>query len=288
MRISRRLAVGLVSPLSLLLVVGGLVPAAILFAYSFYEYSLFQITPAFHFTWYRTIVSDSVYRTVTWNTLAIAIPTVLATVVGGYTIAYFLAFKAKRSRTPIFALVVISMLASYLARIYAWRTLMGDNGIINSTLRAAGVIHHPIGWLIFSRVPVILAEVNLYLPIATLILFASLSGIPFELEEAARDLGAGRLQALRRVIVPPTGAALVGAGALSFFLSAGDYVTPAFLGGVSTSQTLGTTIATAISTEGNYPLGSALSFGTVLIFVVYTVVLVVALRTARLLPRRAR
>jgi spermidine/putrescine transport system permease protein len=288
MRISRRLAVVFLLPLSLLLIVGGLVPAGILFVYSFYDYRLFQLTPAFHTTWYRTILSDPVYRTVTWNTLAIALPTVLATVAGGYTIAYYLAFKAKRSRTPVFALVVISMLASYLARIYAWRTLMGGTGIINSTLMAAGVIRQPIGWLIFSRVPVILAEINLYLPIATLIMFASLSGIPPELEEAARDLGAGRAQALRRVIIPPTGAALIGASALCFFLSAGDYVTPAFLGGVASSQTLGTTIATAITTEGNYPLGSALSFGMVAVFAVYTVVLVVALRAAHFLPRRAR
>lgn len=285
MRISRRLAVVFVSPLSLLLIVGGLVPAAILFVYSFYDYSLFQITPAFHLTWYREIARNGVYRTVTWNTLAIAIPTVVATVAGGYTIAYYLAFKARKSRATLFALVVISMLASYLARIYAWRTLMGDSGIINSTLHAAGLINHPIGWLLFSRVPVILAEVNLYLPIATLILFASLSGIPFDLEEAARDLGAGRLQALRRVIVPPTGGAILGASALCFFLSAGDYVTPAFLGGVASSQTLGTTIATAITTEGNYPLGSALSFGMLLLFVVYTAVLAAALRAFRLLPR---
>jgi spermidine/putrescine transport system permease protein len=288
MRISRRLAVALVLPLSLLLVVGGLVPAGILFVYSFYDYSLFQITPAFHTTWYRTIISDPVYRTVARNTFAIAIPTVVATIVGGYTIAYYLAFRARRSRTPIFTLVVVSMLASYLARIYAWRTLMGSNGIINSTLVAAGVIRQPVGWLIFSRVPVILAEVNLYLPIATLILYASLSGIPAELEEAARDLGAGRAQALRRVIIPPTGAALLGAGALCFFLSAGDYVTPAFLGGVASSQTFGTTIATAITTEGNYPLGSALSFGMVAVFVVYTVVLFIGLRAARLFPRHAR
>jgi spermidine/putrescine transport system permease protein len=285
MRISRRLAVVLVSPLSLLLILGGLIPAGILFVYSFYNYDLFQISPAFHLTWYREIVNNPVYRTVMWNTFAIAIPTVVVTVAGGYMIAYYLAFKARRSRTPLFALVVISMLASYLARIYAWRTLMGDSGIINSTLMAAGVINHPIGWLIFSRVPVILAEVNLYLPIASLILFASLSGIPFELEEAARDLGAGRAQALCRVIIPPSGGAILGAAALCFFLSAGDYVTPAFLGGVASSQTLGTTIATAITTEGNYPLGSALSFGMVLVFLIYTIVVASALRAANFLPR---
>lgn len=288
MRMSRRLSVVLVSPLSLLLIAGGLVPVSILFVYSFYDYSLFQISPAFHLTWYREVFSNPVYRTVTWNTFAIALPTVIASVTGGYTIAYYLAFKARRSRTPLFALVVISMLASYLARIYAWRTLMGGSGIVNSTLLATGAIKHPIGWLIFSRVPVILAEVNLYLPIATLILFASVSGISSDLEEAARDLGAGRAQALRRVIIPPSGSTVLGAAALCFFLSAGDYVTPAFLGGVSSSQTLGTTIATAITTEGNYPLGAALSFGMVLVFAIYTLVLGAGLRAARLLPPRAR
>jgi spermidine/putrescine transport system permease protein len=285
MKISRRLAVVLLSPLSLLIFVGGFVPAGILFVYSFYDYSLFQISPAFHFAWYRTIFSDPLYRTVAWNTIAIAVPTVVLTVVGGYVIAYYLAFKAKRLRTPLFALVVISMLASYLARIYAWRTLMGSGGIINSTLEAIGVVHQPVPWLIFSRLPVILAEVNLYLPIAALILFASLSGVAFELEEAARDLGAGRMQALRRVIMPLSGGAILGASALCFFLSAGDYVTPALLGGVASSQTFGTTIASAITTEGNYPLGSALSFVMVMLFLIYAAVLAGGLRAGRLLPR---
>jgi spermidine/putrescine transport system permease protein len=285
MKISRRLAAVLLSPLGLLILLGGLVPAGILFVYSFYDYSLFQISPAFHFAWYRTVFTDPLYRTVAWNTIAIAVPTVVLAVAGGYAIAYYLAFKAQRLRTPLFALVVISMLASYLARIYAWRTLMGSNGIINSTLQAVGIVHHPVSWLIFSRFPVILAEVNLYLPITTLILFASLSGIAFELEEAARDLGAGRAQALRRVIMPLSGGALLGASALCFFLSAGDYVTPAFLGGVASSQTFGTTIATAITTEGNYPLGSALSFVMILLFLVYAAVLATSLHAARLLPR---
>lgn len=285
MRISGRLAAVLLSPLSLLLIAGGLIPAAILFVYSFYDYSLFLISPAFHFAWYRTIFSDPVYRTVAWNTIAIALPTVLLSVAGGYAIAYYLAFKAKRSRTPLFALVVVSMLASYLARIYAWRTLMGSDGIVNSTLQSLGIVHQPVSWLIFSRTPVILAEVNLYLPIVALILYASLSGLPPELEEAARDLGAGKAQSLRRVIMPLSGGALLGASALSFFLSAGDYVTPAFLGGVASSQTFGTTIATAITTEGNYPLGSALSFVMIGLFLIYAFVLFIGLRAAHLLPR---
>src|SRR5262245_27035492 len=112
MRISRRLAAVLLSPLGLLLLAGGLIPAGILFVYSFYGYSLFQITPGFHLSWYRTVLTDPLYRKVAWNTLAIALPTVALTVAGGFAIAYYLVFRAHRSRTPLFALVVVSMLAS--------------------------------------------------------------------------------------------------------------------------------------------------------------------------------
>lgn len=287
MKVTSRLAAGLISPLGLLLVGAVLVPAGILLVYSFYGYTLFQLEPGFHLEWYRQVLGQSLYRKVAWNTFAIAGPTTMISVVGGYAIAYHITFRAKRARTFLLSLVVISMLASYLARVYAWRTLMGEQGIVNSTAQAAGLVHKPIAWLLFSRFAVILAESNLFVPIAALILFASLSGVQPELGEVARDLGAGRFQTLRRVTVPLTGRAVFGAAALTFFLSAGDYVTPVFLGGPISSQTFGTTIATEISTNANYPLGAALSFVMVAGFLVYTLALVVAMRSARLLPKVA-
>jgi spermidine/putrescine transport system permease protein len=264
-----------------------LAPAGILFVYSFYSYDLFQIYPGFHFHWYHQVFSNAIYRTVAWNTVAIALPTTVASIAGGYAIAYYVVFCATRARRLILALVVISMLSSYLARVYAWRTLLGENGIINTGLQWAGAIHGPISWLLFSRLAVILAEVSLYLPIAALILFASLSGVQPELRDVARDLGAGRAETLWRVTLPLSGRALFGAALLTFFLSCGDYITPAFLGGASSSQTFGTTIASAISIEANYPLGAALSFVMVAGFLVYGLGLLGALRFGRLLPRTA-
>ncbi len=274
------------TPLGILLAVGVLAPAAILLVYSFYGFSLFQIRPGFHLDSYRQIFGERVYRTATRNTLAIALPTTLASVAGGYAIAYHIVFVARRARNALLLLVVVSMLASYLARIYAWRTLMGEQGIVNTMLQSAGVTDRPIGWLLFSRLPVILAEINLYLPFTALVCFASLSGVADELREAARDLGASRLTTLRRVTLPLSGSALFGSAALTFFLSCGDYVTPAFLGGPSTSSTFGTVIAAQVTTDGNYPLSAALSFTMVLLFVVYAAVLFAALRGARLLPGR--
>jgi spermidine/putrescine transport system permease protein len=286
MRLDRRLVGLLVSPLGALLAVVLIVPGVILLLYSFYGFSLYQVHPGLHLDWYRQIFSDHIYRTVAGNTLAIALPTTAISVIGGYAIAYYLVFYATaRGRTVLFALVVISMLASYLARVYAWRTLMGGHGIINSLLQSIGVIDHPIGWLLFSRVPVIAAELNLYMPIATLILFASLSGVPANVREVARDLGAGPFQTLRRITLPLSGRGLFGAAALTFFLSCGDYITPVLLGGTSSSQTFGVTIANQLITNGNYPLGAAISFVMIALFAVYAVVLAGGLRSVRLLPR---
>jgi ABC-type spermidine/putrescine transport system permease subunit I len=133
---------------------------------------------------------------------------------------------------------------------------------------------------------VILAEINLYMPVTTLICFAGLAGVPLNVREAARDLGAGRMQTLFRITLPMTGGALFASGALAFFLSCGDYITPAFLGGPATSSTFGTMIATRITTDGNYPLGAALSFTMIAGFAIYGLVLFAALRAFRLMPRR--
>jgi spermidine/putrescine transport system permease protein len=284
MRISGRVAGILLAPLGILLVAAVLIPAGILLVYSLYGYSLFEIHRQMSLDWYRQIADQDLYRIVARNTLAIAIPTTVISVVGGYAIGYYLVFGATHGRRLLLTLVVVAMLASYLARIYAWRTLMGEQGIVNSALISIGVTGKPVSWLLFSRVPVVAAEVNLFMPIAALISFASLSGVPPEMREVARDLGAGPAQTLRRITVPLSGRGLYGAAALTFFLSCGDYITPAFLGGVSSSQTIGTTISTQLVTTGNYPLGAALSFAMIVMFIVYAVVLYAVLRGCRLLP----
>lgn len=287
MRVTRGAAFALGSPLGVLLAAGVLAPAAILLVYSFFGFSMFEVRAGFQLDWYVSIATDKIYRAVAINTLAIAIPTAIASVVGGYAIAYYIVFVAGRSGKVIFMLVVVSMLASYLARVYAWRTLMGNQGIVNTMLQSLGVTKEPIEWLLFSRFPVILAEINLYMPVTALICFASLAGVPGEVREVARDLGAGRVQTLFRITLPITGPALFASTALAFFLSCGDYITPAFLGGPTTASTFGTLIATRITTDGNYPLGAALSFTMIAAFAIYAIVLFAALRAFRLLPRRA-
>jgi spermidine/putrescine transport system permease protein len=284
MTIDRRIAAALLSPLTLLLFGAVLIPAGILFAYSFFTMKSYQIYPGFRLDWYQSALTDPLYRTMLRNTVAIALPTTAIALLGGYALAYYLVFEAQRSRTILLTLVVVSLLASYLARVYAWRTLMGERGIINSALQAAGLIDQPLQFLLFSRVAVIAAEINLFLPFTTLLFFSALSGVAPELREVARDLGAGRLQVQRRVVLPLVGRTILAAAALTFFSTCGDYITPQLLGGPS-ATTIGTAIAVETGANGNYPFGAALAFLLVGGFVIVAGALRAILGALGLMPR---
>jgi spermidine/putrescine transport system permease protein len=276
------------TPFVAVLLFGVVVPVTMLFAFSFFRLHLLEPVPAFTTENYRLVVTTELYRTYAVNTFLIAVPTALLSVVSGYVVAYFLAFKAGRSRRVILVAVVIALMGSYLALVYSWRTLSGESGILNSLLQALHLTSKPVGFLLFSRIAVIAAEVNFFLPFTILVLFSSLSSIPVGLEAAARDLGASRWMTLRRIMLPLSGSALFGATLFVFFLSAGDYITPVFLGGIGSSATFGTLIADQLSTTLNYPLGAAIAFVMLGVFAVLVLVLRAGMRSAGLLPRYER
>lgn len=285
MRLNARIAALLASPLAVLLLATLLIPAGTFLIYSFYTFHLLEPHPAFQLGNYTAALSDPLYHQLALNSFLIAAPTTIVSVLFGYVVAYYLAFvAAPRGRQLVLGLVVISMMASYLVRIYAWRTLLGENGILNKALETGGLIHKPIGFLLFSRFAVVVAQVNLFLPFAVLVLFASLSGIPSHLIDGARDLGARRREALRRVVIPLSGRAILSAAALTFFLSAGDYITPVLLGGTN-SATFGTAISNQLLITGNYALGAALSFVMVAAFVVVYWVLRLSMRGSGVIRR---
>ncbi len=284
MTLSRRLAAFLMTPLGALLLFGVLVPVALLFAFSFFHLHLLEVVPGAGLDNYRRVLTTTLYRKYAVNTLLIAIPTSVISVVFGYVLAYFLAFRARRSRGILLVAIVIALMGSYLALIYSWRTLSGESGIFNSLLQALHVTDRPLGVLLFSRLAVIVAEVNFFLPFTSLVLFSSLTSISVELEPASRDLGASKWMTLRRIVLPLSGSAALGAGLFVLFLSAGDYITPVFLGGVGASGTVGTLIADQLSTTLNYPLGAAISFVALALFVILVVILRLAMKLAGLLP----
>jgi spermidine/putrescine transport system permease protein len=286
MRISQRLEALLLAPLAVLLLGAIVFPAVILLGYSLFLWVSLQATGGITLTNYIESLTDPLYRQLAINTIAIALPTTLASVAGGFAVAYHVVFVQQRGRSLMFALVVSALMASYIVRIFAWRTMLGERGIINSALVATGLIGQPLDFLLFSRTSAILAEAALFMPLAALAFYASLSGISGSYREAAWDLGAGRLQEMWRITLPLSGPSILATTTLIFFLSAGDYVTPVMVGGAD-STTIGTAIAASMGRAADYGLGSAVSFVTLLGFAVCFVLIRAVMRAAGLLPVRA-
>jgi spermidine/putrescine transport system permease protein len=264
----RRLVVaGLLAPA--LLVVGGalLVPAANLIVQSFVESTGYGGV-RYHFTFsnYLDAVRDPTYRTVAWHSFGLGALAALICVVAGYPAAYFISFRLHpRYRNLALFLVVVSLFTSYLVRLYAWYTILGSNGIVNTALNHLGIVKHPLLFLIFSRWAVLIAFVNVFLPFSVLMLTSAMQNIRPELLENARDLGAAPARTFSRVVLPLTMTAAVGAFVYTFILTSGDYITPSLLGGTSS-----TSLANIVSDEfialGNRPGGAAISVVMLLIF----------------------
>jgi spermidine/putrescine transport system permease protein len=268
----RRIAIALLLGPALLVVGGALVvPAANLLVQSFIESSGYgQVTYHFTVSNYTDVLQDETYRTVAWHSFGLGALAALICVVAGYPAAYFITFRLRRGRNIALFLVVVSLFTSYLVRLYAWYTILGSQGIVNTGLVRLGVVEHPLMFLIFSRTAVLIAFVNVFLPYSILMLTSSMQNIRADLLENARDLGAGPLRTFSRVVLPLTMTGAIGAFAYTFILTSGDYITPSLLGGTSS-----TSLASIVSDEflalGNRPSGAAISF--VMLTVFFTVYL---------------
>jgi spermidine/putrescine transport system permease protein len=168
-------------------------------------------------------------------------------------------FRMKEGREAILLLMILSLFSSYLVRVYAWKTILGGNGVINNLLLSLGLINEPLSWLIYSKFAVIVTLTSVFLPITVLPLYSSLMNIPYSLIEASRDLGAGPAQTFRKITLPLSMPGVVAGFIFTFVLTAGDYVTPAMLGG-SNGQMIGNSIASQFGVASNWPLGSAITF----------------------------
>ncbi len=260
------------------------VPSLILFAYSFWSAASYRITPDFQLGNYISALTSPVFWKVTFNAIRIGVFTATVTLVLSIPVAYYLVYVTKSK--IILNLILVTWFSSYLVRIYAWRTLLGTNGLLNTVLLQLGIINQPIEALLFNSFAVTITLVHIYLPFCILLVVSSLSEIKRDLLDASRDLGTSSLGAFFRVVAPNASNGLVGAFVLTFILVAGDYVTPQMLGG-SSGQTTGLLIADQFRKTGNWPLGAAEAF---IMFVVsmllYAVIVFLGRMTGLIVKRR--
>lgn len=232
-------------------------PLVILVAYSMWTQTYVSIdrTP----TWanYREALTDPLVRHLMIRSILIAGAVTVATVLTAYPIAYFIAFRA-RKKTLWLLLITIPFWSSYLLRVFAWKLILGFNGVMNSALMVTGMIDEPLTFLLYNEFSVVLTLAHAWAPFAILPIYVSLQKIDPSLLEAATDLGNGAVARFLRVTLPLTIPGIIAASLIIFIPTVGDYVTPSLVGG-SDGKMIANLIQVQFGAANNWPLGATLS-----------------------------
>jgi spermidine/putrescine transport system permease protein len=256
-------------------------PLVVFAVYSVLTGALFTVSGPLTIDNYREALSSGLNRVLAKNSAVVGLLSAAITVAIGLPIAYWLRYAAGRWRTFVLFLITATLFASYLVRIYAWRSILGESGLLNSGLRRIGLIDHPLGFLLYNKFSVTVALVHIFLPYVVLVLYAGLAPLTPSLLESAQDLGANAPLRWRRVILPLVAAPAATAFLFVFVLSAGDYVTPQLIGGTN-GVLLGVEVQAEFKAVGNFPLGAATSLLMLAAFVLCYGLTVLALRLTRL------
>lgn len=214
---------------------------------------------------YRSVFTSGVNRTLAQNSFWTGLFAATITLVVALPVAYWLRYAAGSRRNLVLLLITATIFASYLVRIFAWRSMLGQNGVINSALISIGLVDQPLSFLLFNRFSVTVALVHIFLPYVVLLLYAALLPIGPNMLEAAQDLGAGVVRRWTRVVLPLVAAPAATAFVFVFILSAADYVTPQFLGGTS-GVMLGVRIQESFLKTGDWPFGAASALSMLIAF----------------------
>ena len=284
MRAERSITIGplvLTLPALLTMLVLFATPLVVFAVYSVLTGALFTVSGPLTIDNYREALSSGLNRVLAKNSAVVGLLSAAITVAIGLPIAYWLRYAAGRWRTFVLFLITATLFASYLVRIYAWRSILGESGLLNSGLRRIGLIDHPLGFLLYNKFSVTVALVHIFLPYVVLVLYAGLAPLTPSLLESAQDLGANAPLRWRRVILPLVAAPAATAFLFVFVLSAGDYVTPQLIGGTN-GVLLGVEVQAEFKAVGNFPLGAATSLLMLAAFVLCYGLTVLALRLTRL------
>ena len=245
----------LVAPSALVFCVLFIAPMAFFVVVSFWQVEYFEMSTEPTIANYRDVFAN--YWRVMGFTVVLATATALLTTVLGFVFSFLARFRAGGWAQALLFIVLVTLFGGYLMKIYAWKTILGNEGVLNSALMAAGIISSPITSLLYSPQAVVVTLMHFNLPFAVLPIYASMRGIADSEVEAARDLGAGRWPVLSTVIVPRCQSGIVAAFSFVFLMVAGDYVTPLLVGGKQTM--IGNLIAPQFGAQFNWPLGAAMS-----------------------------
>jgi spermidine/putrescine transport system permease protein len=257
----------LLSPTLLLMVFAMGIPFGIMVVMSFWRQIGFEFDTAFTFANYAEAVERPVYQALLLRSLTISSICTVATVLVSYPMAYYVAFHVRKRKMAWIILMTLPFFSSYLLRIFAWKVILGYNGVINSGLKGLGLIEQPLAFLLYSPTAVVITLAHAWAAFAILPIYISLEKIDRSLLEAATDLGDGPVKRFLGITLPLSMPGVIAASLMIFIPTVGDYVTPTLVGGPD-----GLMIANLIQAQfglvNNWPMGAALALDMLLVVAV--------------------
>ena len=234
------------------------VPLVVLLVYSFYTYQNFNFISKLTLANYTQALTSPALRDFYFRTLKIAFAVSIIVVAVSYAFSHILMYVLPQAKRILYFLVLVSLFGGYLVRIYAWRTMLGRDGVVNSFLISTHVISSPLSFLLNSNFAIVIALLNFLIPLGVLPIFSAMQNISPRLLEAAEDLGASRIRTVRTIVLPLTTRGIRAAFAFCFIATMAEWVTPQLLGG-PLDQFVGNQILYEFGETLNWPLGAAIA-----------------------------
>ncbi|MBS1676547.1 MAG: ABC transporter permease [Actinobacteria bacterium] len=252
-------------------------PNLVLVLYSFWKNELFGVNKTFTLENYEKVVQSDAVLTLMWRSLLIAGGAATLATLIAFPLAYVVVRYFGRFKFYAALLVIVPLWVSFLMRVYSWKIILGENGILNGFLQSIGVISHPSTVFLYSPWAVAVVMTYVGIPYVFLSSYTLLDRIPPNLFEAAADCGASPLRTFRTVIWPIARPAAVIGFMLVFVIVFGDYVSPTLVGGLSGTM-VGSVVLQAFGALNNWPYGAALALSTVVMTLVVLGLLSLLLR----------
>ena len=211
-------------------------------------------------------LGNTIYMQAYKTSLKYALLTTLLCLLISYPFAYFLARSRPSIRPALLMLVMLPFWTSFLLRVYAWKGILDDQGVLNNLLLATGIIQEPLQML-YTDVSMLVGMTYVYCPFMILPLYANLVKMDFRLLEAAHDLGASAWKAFWLITVPLSKSGIIAGSMLVFIPAVGEFVIPSLLGGAENIM-IGRVVWDEMFSSNNWPRAAALSVVMILLILV--------------------
>lgn len=233
-------------------------PLLMFLAYSLFSVDHGEINYTLTAANYIRFFTEPVFLPVFWSTCVLCLSVSVICVLLGYPAAYFLTTLHGRWRYIMLMMLMVPLLMSYVIKIYAIRSILGQSGVLNTMLVHLGILDTPSSFFVFNMNAILLTLTLLLIPFAILPIFLTLERIPQVLLRASADLGASSFQTFMRITLPLSVPGIASAASFVFVLAIGDFLTPQMVGGVN-GFTFGRILYSQFGTAFNWPFGAALS-----------------------------